>query len=74
MKNTIITTGYVMIHCPFCVNDTRHEVNFKHYGFDNSVQKQNVAFNKTCTNCESWIVSVLTVMLKDDWENLKVVK
>lgn len=69
--NNITTNGHVTIHCPFCQTDTKHEVNFKCYGFNTAVQKQDVHFYKTCLHCD-WIKSQLTVILKEDWEKLKV--
>lgn len=73
MKNTITTNGHVKIECPFCCGPTKHQINFKCYGFNSAVQKQDVHFYKTCTSCDR-VQSVLTVMIKDDYENLQLAK
>jgi hypothetical protein len=71
--NTITTTGFVTIRCPFCQENRKHEINFKCYGFDSQVHEQNVTFYKTCTACD-FVKSQITVMLKSDYEQLKMVK
>lgn len=73
MKNTITQNGFLIMPCPFCQADTKHQINFKCYGFNTAVHKQDVHFYKTCTSCDGWVVSQITVILREDWDKLKMV-
>lgn len=73
IKNEITTSGFVMMRCPFCMEEMKHEINFKCYGFNTQIHQQEVHFYKTCTACD-WVQNVFTSMTKTDYENLKLAK
>jgi len=68
---TCTTNGFRMLLCPYCNKETRHGINFKCFGFDTSVQKQNVAFYSTCTVCPQER-NTLIVLLREDYDALKI--
>lgn len=44
IKNEIMTSGFVMMRCPFCMEEMKHEINFKCYGFNTQIHQQEVHF------------------------------
>ena len=68
-KNDIVNKW---TRCPFCEAETRHEFIFDHEGFDQQHQKVTVVAYKSCLHCD-WVQNVLTVLNKEDFEQLKPV-